>query len=1136
MAHLTHRKGVARIGGDPAKAKKNATALDSSGSIGGLSDLPAVTPPHPYGRVQQQPPPRRFAAKAIVSCLLLASPSLPAATIPGVPFAAKQNQGAPTLFIPRPPLPVDNPYEDPRMWGELYQEFSIGAVGTGVAMGDFNGDGLADVYVVSKDGKSRLFRNEGSWKFTDVTSAAGLADDPRVWKQGAAFADVDNDGRLDLYVCRFNAPNLLYRNLGDGTFREEGAARGLALVDASGMASFCDYDRDGDLDVLVQTNLLSYGKRPGGQPDYLLQNDGSGRFTDVTAKAGITGDAQGHSATWWDYNGDGWPDLYLANDFEAPDRLWHNRGDGTFVLVSRQALPHTPFSAMGADTGDLNNDGFADLLVADMAARARDQDQRSMALSRARTREEESDSAAPYVLHNCLYLGTGTPQVREAAMLTGLDATDWTWSVRFEDLDNDGRLDVHITNGMVRELHNGDLLSRIMTAESSAERIRIMRASPVLAESNLAFRNLGDLAFEEVGKRWGLDQLGVSFGAAFGDLDNDGDLDLVFTNYQGKPTLLENTSRDANSASFALVGTKSNRFGIGARVTVHAAGQQQMRTLVSARGYLSTSEPIAHFGLGGATAIDEVRVEWPSGLRERFPRLAANSRYTLTEGTGTPDSAPSEAPAWLKETTATSGLRLHAREDKVDETVQQPLLTRRHHRRGPSLLAADLNGDGRDDLVHSATTRDPAQIWLRQEDGTLKIGASLAPGAVRMNGGPLAALDIDADGDLDLLETRGGANFPAGARAYQPRLWLNDGHANFSPAPETSVPSQSLNTGAVAVADFNQDGREDVFIGGRVAVGRYPKPPASALWHGSGSGLVDATATVPGLADCGMVTAARAVDLNGDGWVDLLVAVEWGHVEAWLNERGTWTKRTRDLGLDGAGTGWWCSLDVADLNGDGRPDIVVGNAGLNTPYRVPAVLYAGDFKGGTTGAPPALIEALVDGGREFPLRSRKQLASAVPTVLRTFQKIDDYSRATLEQLIPKEKLAAAMRLEATQLASGVLLSNGSRFTFTPLPRVAQMAPLTCLWLGDLNQDGKVDLVAGQNSPLPHPVIGRFSGGLGVVLAGNGDGTFREVAPHDSGLLLPGFATDLVKLTGASIPPLFVVARNDEPALVFTVAK
>ncbi|HEY1848012.1 MAG TPA: VCBS repeat-containing protein, partial [Opitutaceae bacterium] len=436
---------------------------------------------------------------------------------------------------------AENRYDDPRMWGVLNHEFEVGAIGTGVAIGDYDGDGLPDLFVVSKTEGCHLYRNLGGFRFEDVTEKAGVGGAPGVWNQGAAFVDINNSGRLDIYVCRFNAPNLLYINQGDGTFREMAHAYGLDVVDASSMAAFCDFDLDGRLDVFVQTNVLDYAGHPNGQRNYLFHNNGNGTFTNVTAAAGISGEAHGHSAIWWDFDGDGWPDLYVANDFAAPDVLYHNNHDGTFTNVLDSTVPHTPFSSMGSDLGDIAGDGFMDFLVTDMAATTHERDQRGMADSRGQTTEDEADAGhAPQYERNALYLGTGTGRYREAAELAGLQATDWTWSARLEDLDNSGRLDLFVTNGMHREATNVDLLARQASAETNAERVRVMRDSPVLAQSHLAFRNKGDLEFEDVSAAWGLGQKGVAFGCALGDLSGDGNLDIVYTNYQGGVTILRN--------------------------------------------------------------------------------------------------------------------------------------------------------------------------------------------------------------------------------------------------------------------------------------------------------------------------------------------------------------------------------------------------------------------------------------------------------------------------------------------------------------------------------------------------------------------------------------------------------------------
>lgn len=1061
------------------------------------------------------------------------------------PFAPPSSAAAATMFSEvgsaQSGIVTENAYADPKMWGELYHELVVGAIGTGIAIGDYDGDGRPDLFVVSKTQSNHLFRNLGGFRFEDVTTKAGVAGPAGAWKQGATFADIDNDGRLDLYVCRFGAPNLLYINQGDGTFKEEGQVRGLAVKDASGMAAFCDYDRDGFLDAYLQTNLLSLRTHPNGQPDYLFHNNRDGTFTNVTAAAGIAGDTQGHAVTWWDFDNDDWPDIYVANDFAAPDSLYRNNHDGTFTNVAGKVLPHTPFTSMGADLGDVNNDGRIDLFVADMAATTPRKDLRGMADSRARNQDAvETAGAAPQFQRNALYLNTGAAALQEAAVLAGIDATDWTWSARFEDLDNDGRIDLHVTNGTNREQHNADLVYRMMAAESPAARVQAMRHSPVFAERHLAFRNRGDLEFEEIGRAWGLDQTGVSFGAAFGDLDGDGDLDLVYSNYEKGATVLRNDSDSGQRLIVDLRGTASNRFGVGATVKIETASGIQVRQLVLARGYLSSSEPAVHFGLGTDKRVRQLTVTWPSGCVQTLSDVPGGGRITLTE----PVAAESvekrgrSVPTLFVEQQGGIEPPLTLRDSSVDETSEQPLLPFRFNRRGPSVAVADFNADGWPDLAFGGTTHDARRIgWGGAEGGLRANGGFAFPVNDRVNDGPLAAFDANGDGAIDLLVTEGGVGLPAGDAGYQPTLWVNQGNGSFAAAAPGTLPPFTDCAGAVVVGDFDHVGGPDVFIGGRVVPGEYPAVPRSALWSNQAGKFSDITATAaPALAEIGLVTAALASDVDGDGWLDLLLTAEWGGVCYFHNREGNgfddWSERA---GFASAGTGLWRSLATADFNGDHRPDFVAGNVGLNTTYSAsaaePALLYYGEFQDDGL---PQIIEARHDGPRIVPRRSRGELAAAIPAIRKRFPKNDDFAAASLEEIVGAQRLAAARRFAATELRSGVFLSQpDGTYVFEPLPRIVQISTAEGIATGDFDGDELADIYVVQNSFSPVPSIGRFDGGLSQLLRGNGRGGFKPIPPHESGLVVTGDAKAVGVLDlDRDGRPDFVVTRNGAPAVMF----
>jgi hypothetical protein len=1073
----------------------------------------------------------------------------PAGSITEKPLARHPFPRGKTMFVQLPPeetgVLTTNNFADPKMRGERYQEFETSSVGCGVAIGDYDGDGLPDIFVVSKTESCRLFRNLGNFKFEDVTEKAGVGDhgaDAMIWKQSATFVDVNNDGLLDIYVCRTGAPNLLYINQGDGTFKEMAHAYGLDVNDSSVVAAFCDYDRDGWLDLYIATNILDMTKHPNGQRGYLFHNNRNGTFTNVTQQAGIVGETQSHSATWWDYDNDGWPDLYVAYDYGLPDSLYHNNRDGTFTNVIDRVAPHTSFSSMGADVGDVNNDGLIDFLVADMAATTHRVDQHSLADARGRSEDLPNNStAAPKYHRSALLLNTGTGRCLEGAFLAGLAATDWTWSPRFEDLDNDGRLDFFVTNGFPRD-PGEDTATRVMKAETPAERIRVMYASPQQSEVHLAFRNLGDLQFENVSAAWGLDYKGVSFGAAFGDLAGDGNLDIVYTNYHGSASLLRNDNDTGHRVMIDLRGTISNRFGIGAIVRIESALGLQASQLWLARGYMSSSEPAVHFGLGNDTLIKRLTVTWPSGIVQTFENLGVDRRFTITEPAGPAPALPTKArpqPAGqFVEVSQAVGLALRSREEVVDEIAQQRLLPIRLNRRGPGLAVGDVDGSGSDTVVVGGTTLDPLRTLHGTASGQFSAADAPALAATAdVDDGPVLLFAATCNGMNDLLVTKGGNAMPAGDPEYQPKLFLNDGHGGFRPAPDGALPSLPISAGAVAAADFEHNGRLGLFIGGRVLPGQYPLPPQSALLANRGGKFEDVTdAFAPGLREVGMVTSALWTDVDGDGWPDLLLTLEWGTVRYFHNNQGKgfedWSAKA---GFAAAGTGWWNSIAAADFNGDGRMDYVAGNLGLNTQYHAdsahPALLFSGDFKGDGSAQ---LIEGYYEGGKLYPWRTRRDMTAVFPSFRKRFPWSDNYASLTLAQVFGEDKLAAARRFFATEFRNGVFLSQpDGTYRFEPLPRIAQIAPFQGLVAGDFDGDGYADIYAVQNSYAPIPCVGRFDGGLSQLLRGDGHGHFAPLPPAESGLIVPGDAKALVVLDlDQDGWPDFLVTQNNNTTLAF----
>jgi hypothetical protein len=1095
-------------------------------------------------------------------------------------------------------------------------------IGSGVGVGDFNRDGKQDIFFCGSQVSSRLYLNKGNFSFQDITDRAGVG--THVWCVGVSVIDINNDGWPDIYICVSHSPdpekrkNLLFINQGndkDGVpvFKEEAADYGLADTGYSTQAVFFDYDKDGDLDMYLENHRL-YNPRPndivprdtsGNSPaeDRLYRNEGipPGKthpvFKDVSREAGIKEDGYGLGVVVADLNKDGWPDIYVANDYIGNDVLWLNNKDGTFRNVIAQSIKHQSYNSMGVDAADLTNDGWPELAVLDMMPETNERKKIMYAgASPQRYEMERRMGYEPSFTRNMLQLNNGDrewegktiPFFSEIGQLAGISATDWSWSVLMADFNNDGWKDIYVTNGMARDLTNNDFLLYWQSMYQpdysfqggqkdnrglSPDRIRSIQQElnkyGTVKLDNYFFLNGGGLRFADRTAAAGLAVPSVSQGAVYADLDNDGSLDIIVNNMNQEAFIWKNESKegDADSAHHFLTvelrGDRMNGSGIGAKLDLYAGGMRQYLEQNPVRGYASTVDDRLHFGMGRATEADSLKIEWPDGRRQVLFHVAADRFITLdhADARSLPQEGNEPVPLMFTDAAKQMNIDFKHSERSFFDFGYQRQLPQKYSQLGPPLATADVNGDGLMDFFVGGAAGQQGQLFIQQKDGRFLSRDLIPVRSASFTGGKgpggsrpvadaipgiqedLGAVFFDANGDghPDLLVTGGSTEFGSRSSNNKPRLYLNDGKGNFS-YDAAAIPADiSVIAQAVTVGDLDGDGEPDIFIGGRVLAGQYPVSPRSYILKNHHGVFTDVTADVcPALKEPGMITAALWTDFNKDGQTDLLICGEWMPLRFFKNNKGKLEEVTEATGLK-QNYGLWRSLQAVDINHDGKMDYVAGNMGWNDDYHLsaerPLRFYAKDMdNNGIVDLIPAYyIRNSAGEYKLYPGLDRTQLADEVPSVKKKYLLHADFAKLDMDRLRSDFGSEGWTELKC-ETSSSVWIENmgDGHFVRHDLPLPAQFAPVNAILATDLDGDGNVDLVLAGNEYQSAPGRGRYDASYGLVLKGNGRGDFTPVDPAKSGLILDGDVKDLKMLSTGKGQRLLLAAVNDEPLRCFKI--